>query len=649
MARSPRWTSSTPFRASALPAWSSCGSWPPRERVSSGTRHTCSRPRCASGSRSRTSCVPADRSWRRSRSLAACASVALVGSGRFACLALALLLAGLWWGSVRLTALDRSVLAARVGETARVQAVVTGPCPALALPDPRPGAASAARPIAGARGGAARAPAWPLAAAGSVDRDDRQDRAATPARGRVRRSRLPPTPRRARRAEGRQSGARSAAAAGSPGLADRLRASMARTPRSRPAGRAAGRACGRRARRGRGPLGRAPRQLPRLGPLPPPGGIRARTSCWSPADARARVAGRAAALARASSAALARDRRLRRRGRLAAVRRPRRGRGSARLARLAGGASARPLVLPAGRGGRPARVEPVQRARAGLPALVRGRRRDLRRRPGPRAAARGLPGPRRGSRRCSRSRSPAGWRRRRSSGSTSARSRSTRCRRTRSPGRRSRRCSGSALACTALHPVAPAARGGARVAERLAGRLRRRLRAPRRRPARARRPRRSRRSPARRARPARCSRSPADATPGAARRRRSALLIARDSSARSGCSGRGPRRLRRRRPADHRARRRPGRRDPAAGTGGERARRSGPARGERRRPARAAWACDGSRRSSSRIRSATTSEARRACSRGSDVDLVLDPRHPGAERGRARRRWPSSGASGSRS
>ena len=58
---------------------------------------------------------------------AACSSVALVGSGRFACLALALLLAGLWWGSARLTALDRSVLSARVGETARVQAVVTGP------------------------------------------------------------------------------------------------------------------------------------------------------------------------------------------------------------------------------------------------------------------------------------------------------------------------------------------------------------------------------------------------------------------------------------------------------------------------------------------------------------------------------------------
>ena len=57
----------------------------------------------------------------------ACAAVASVGAVRFSCLALALLLAGLWWGGVRLAALDRSVLVAHVGETARVRAVVTGP------------------------------------------------------------------------------------------------------------------------------------------------------------------------------------------------------------------------------------------------------------------------------------------------------------------------------------------------------------------------------------------------------------------------------------------------------------------------------------------------------------------------------------------
>jgi competence protein ComEC len=58
---------------------------------------------------------------------AACVAVVVVGLARFACLALALVLAGVWWGSVRLDALDRSVLVAHAGETARVRAVVTGP------------------------------------------------------------------------------------------------------------------------------------------------------------------------------------------------------------------------------------------------------------------------------------------------------------------------------------------------------------------------------------------------------------------------------------------------------------------------------------------------------------------------------------------
>lgn len=59
--------------------------------------------------------------------LAAATAVVAAGAARFTLLALALALAGLWWGSVRLAALDRSVLAAHIGETARVRAVVTGP------------------------------------------------------------------------------------------------------------------------------------------------------------------------------------------------------------------------------------------------------------------------------------------------------------------------------------------------------------------------------------------------------------------------------------------------------------------------------------------------------------------------------------------
>jgi competence protein ComEC len=55
------------------------------------------------------------------------AAVGVDGPPRFVCIALALALAGVWWGSVRLTALDRSMLVARIGETARVEVVVTGP------------------------------------------------------------------------------------------------------------------------------------------------------------------------------------------------------------------------------------------------------------------------------------------------------------------------------------------------------------------------------------------------------------------------------------------------------------------------------------------------------------------------------------------
>ena len=47
--------------------------------------------------------------------------------GRVACLAVAVLLAGWWWGSVRLAVLDHTVLARRAGESARAIATVTAP------------------------------------------------------------------------------------------------------------------------------------------------------------------------------------------------------------------------------------------------------------------------------------------------------------------------------------------------------------------------------------------------------------------------------------------------------------------------------------------------------------------------------------------
>jgi hypothetical protein len=49
------------------------------------------------------------------------------GRRRLAALTVALAIAGLWWGSVRLEALDRSVLAPRIGEVGRALVEITGP------------------------------------------------------------------------------------------------------------------------------------------------------------------------------------------------------------------------------------------------------------------------------------------------------------------------------------------------------------------------------------------------------------------------------------------------------------------------------------------------------------------------------------------
>jgi competence protein ComEC len=72
--------------------------------------------------------------WIRSPSLVVAGVATLLGVGavverprRAALLAAALLLGGIWWGSVRLDALDRSKLAPLAGEAARAHVEVTGP------------------------------------------------------------------------------------------------------------------------------------------------------------------------------------------------------------------------------------------------------------------------------------------------------------------------------------------------------------------------------------------------------------------------------------------------------------------------------------------------------------------------------------------
>jgi predicted membrane metal-binding protein len=59
--------------------------------------------------------------------VAVVASMVLDTRRRLAALSVAVAVAGLWWGSVRLDALDRSVLAPRIGEVGRTLVEITGP------------------------------------------------------------------------------------------------------------------------------------------------------------------------------------------------------------------------------------------------------------------------------------------------------------------------------------------------------------------------------------------------------------------------------------------------------------------------------------------------------------------------------------------
>jgi hypothetical protein len=59
--------------------------------------------------------------------IAMAVAVGVDGRRRLVCIALGVLSAGLWWGGLRLEMLDRSVLAARVGQTRSARVTVTGP------------------------------------------------------------------------------------------------------------------------------------------------------------------------------------------------------------------------------------------------------------------------------------------------------------------------------------------------------------------------------------------------------------------------------------------------------------------------------------------------------------------------------------------
>ena len=215
----------------------------------------------------------------------AAAVAALAVSGAPSRLALALVLVGWWWGSVRLEALDRSVLAPEIGHSAAATVVVTRSGAKDALRDPRSSRGASVRFAHAPGASPARASRRPFAAAGRDPRPARHGRRSSRSGGRLRRTRLAGPPRRSCRAARRRLADRRQA------RRDRRRlrpASCACCARDRPwAQRRATRgARGNRARRGRGAHGRAPQQLQVLRALPPAGRLGSERRV--PRDRRAR-------------------------------------------------------------------------------------------------------------------------------------------------------------------------------------------------------------------------------------------------------------------------------------------------------------------------------------------------------------------------
>ena len=110
-------------------------------------------------------------------------------------------LSALWWGGVRLEALERSVLVSRIGERADALVAVTGPAaPRSLLAVRRPGRGAAVRRRAHPGAGAARAAGRARASAGCAARAAGAPGRPARARDRLRRARLARAARRPRRA-----------------------------------------------------------------------------------------------------------------------------------------------------------------------------------------------------------------------------------------------------------------------------------------------------------------------------------------------------------------------------------------------------------------------------------------------------------------
>ena len=317
--------------------------------------------------------------------LGAVALAALGGSlvardtGRLALAAVALACAGLWWGAIRGEALDRSFLVERLGQEAPARVVVNGP-----------GSQDAVRvacPGRGDSGSVRRASA--NASCSSSHRSVRPRRAQSSSCVRNRSRRVGPRP-----ASTSADGSRAAAStswctgsvrASSAGGAGSVASPTGCTRTSRtpwlvePTGSASACSQGSCSGRTRTSIATSSTRSVRAASCTY-SQCRDRTSgsprsAWSWSRASSASAGSWARRSRSSYP------RVRARRRLAAVRRPRCGRGLARVARLDRRPSARPLARARRRRADPARLDAAVGARAGVPALVRSGRRDLRRGP----------------------------------------------------------------------------------------------------------------------------------------------------------------------------------------------------------------------------------------------------------------------------
>ena len=154
------------------------------------------------------------------------ATLRLPATARFGLAAVALCGAGLWWGGLRVHELDRSVLAARIGQPAGVRVVVTGAASRTPYAVRVAGGGQAFRRLVVARAGPAGATGRASASSGRGPRAPGAPGRPARARDRFRRARLARTTGDTRRAPRERSWRIVGRRGGIGGVGDRLRTAI---------------------------------------------------------------------------------------------------------------------------------------------------------------------------------------------------------------------------------------------------------------------------------------------------------------------------------------------------------------------------------------------------------------------------------------